>query len=366
MRTLFEGELDVSYHQFFVDSRPRPGRGDTEGVDFGERPGLCDASLPGCLQLITGLRFGGVGLRVERHDEAPPYEDGWEDIVEVSFLPATDDVVLMELEGRRDLPPLALDEVSHRVRYCGTGMDAAHRLDMRLDGQPQTDRYLLQFWPAPPAPDRVVKQTSAAAAYWNGLTFKPRPVPERPWKEREAEWREAERRRLERENLLWRGLRPSERMRRLAGRVAPELSRLDRGLVEAIDAADAATHRALARWAARRAYTVAGLAEVDWVAPALAALDCGEPLPAPFYSRHRVWERVLDDERIPKTTAVAFDGRTREVVPQQAAIPALRDASEPDPLRAVVHTLFTAAAAYGADYPALFAEARRAFPALGG
>ena len=71
--------------------------------------------------------------------------------------------------------PLDLTETSYRVRYCATGMDEGRELDTRvIDDEDQEDedraydRYVLQFWPAPPAPDQVLRQTSETAAYWHG------------------------------------------------------------------------------------------------------------------------------------------------------------------------------------------------------
>jgi hypothetical protein len=49
-------------------------------------------------------------------------------------------------------------------------MDAAKELDTRAADEPQSDRYLLQFWPAPPEPARLLKQTSDIAAYWHAFT----------------------------------------------------------------------------------------------------------------------------------------------------------------------------------------------------
>ena len=54
-----------------------------------------------------------------------------------------------------------------RVRYSARGMDTANAVDTLLEDQAPVDTYLLQLWPAPPAPDRVLKQTSELAAYWH-------------------------------------------------------------------------------------------------------------------------------------------------------------------------------------------------------
>jgi hypothetical protein len=40
--------------------------------------------------------------------------------------------------------------------------------DTVLEDDEILDRYLLQFWPADPAPDAVVRQSSDIAAYWHG------------------------------------------------------------------------------------------------------------------------------------------------------------------------------------------------------
>ena len=42
-------------------------------------------------------------------------------------------------------------------------------VDAVMDDEEVVDSYLLSFWPAPPMSDRIVKQTSDAAAYWHGL-----------------------------------------------------------------------------------------------------------------------------------------------------------------------------------------------------
>ena len=46
-------------------------------------------------------------------------------------------------------------------------MDAGKDLDTPDEGELAPDRYLLQLWPAPAAPDEVVKESSAIAGYWH-------------------------------------------------------------------------------------------------------------------------------------------------------------------------------------------------------
>jgi hypothetical protein len=51
-------------------------------------------------------------------------------------------------------------------------MDAANEADVRMDGEPALDRYILQLWPAPPAPDAVLQRGSEQAEYWHSVTTK--------------------------------------------------------------------------------------------------------------------------------------------------------------------------------------------------
>ncbi|WP_405432163.1 hypothetical protein [Micromonospora sp. NBC_00617] len=155
-----------------------------------------------------------------------------------------------------------------------------------MDRRP--DRYLLCFWPegstgddpsdAVARADAILRQTSQAAAYWHGWAAGLPPAPSL-WEQVEAE----QLRRLERERRdeeyrrrdelrRWGGRLPSERLRQVRGNIQG-LVLLDRDLVDGVAAADAATQRQIAIWAARRAFTVAGLADLDWMAPAWAALD---------------------------------------------------------------------------------------------
>ncbi|GAB3156758.1 hypothetical protein GCM10027290_55270 [Micromonospora sonneratiae] len=366
MRTLFSGERHVHYSQIYVKSGATPGEGGLRAAFAGQTNGICGAAVPGSLFLITGLHTGRVGFTIELHDETPPLDDAWEEIVEVSFMPETSEVILIEWGGAA-YELLALEQVEYRVRYCGTGRDEARKRDTRIDGEPQLDRYLLQFWPSPARPDQVVRQTSANAAYWHrharGL-----PPPPSPEEKAEAERRaqaEAQRVRQERqrhdEARRWGGRLPTERLRNVRGNVFGMVS-LDPDLVHAIGDAPAQTQRKIARWAAWRAYQRAGLAELDWTAPALAALDRGEPLPPPFTDDTEVWQRFHADEQMPRTLVTSLDGRHHDMLQQGMAVPALFGAAEADPLQAALDALFAAAVTFGRDhYRELLDEVRRTF-----
>jgi hypothetical protein len=167
MRTVYSGELDVHYGQFSVESSP-DGMGEG-GVHpcAGQRNGLCGAAVPGYLFLTTGLHTGRVHLTVELHEGEPALDDEWEEAVEVSFRPASPTVVVRPWADA-PLCECELPEADYRVRYCGRDLDRAKEEELSvLEGGEPIDHYLLQFWPAPPDADRVIRQTSGSAEYWH-------------------------------------------------------------------------------------------------------------------------------------------------------------------------------------------------------
>lgn len=315
MRRPVTGEVHVHYGQIYVESAPDHAVPDLSEASAGQSGGLCGAAVPGALHLITGLHTGDVGFTVEVHDEEPPLDPVWEDVVEVSFHPVSERTSLVQWAGEATWD-LNLARTDYRVRYCAQGMDEGRKLDTRVSGEPQADRYLLQFWPAPPRADRVVRTTSRNAAYWHRYARGLPPPPAREQRAeterlaRQAEERAAEERRLHHERWEWGGRLPSEGLRGVGGNVRG-LLRFDSDLVHALDAAGSEIQRAVASLAARRACEAAGLIGVSWVAQALTALTERRPLPPPFDDTARMWETLRSDPQVPRRSAL------RAVPPEQ-------------------------------------------------
>jgi hypothetical protein len=254
-----------------------------------------------------------------------------------------------------------------------------------MDKRP--DRYLLCLWPDGPGggpaegalpADTIVRQTSGAAAYWHGWAAG-LPAPPTLWEQVEAE--EVKRREQERRNeeyrrrdeaRRWGGRAPSERLRRVRGNVFG-IAELDRDLVDGIAAADDATQRRIAVWTARRAFGFAGIADLDWLAPAWAALDRGEPLPAEFTDMTEMMTRILGRRPVYYST-VSLQPLNRgpalgsmldgPVDPVAMALPALGAAAEPDPLQAALEAVWAAVTAYAARRANFLVEVRQAFPII--
>ncbi|MFF7604410.1 hypothetical protein [Streptomyces parvulus] len=306
MRRPVQGEVPVSYGQIYVESDPDGGGPDLSEAFGGQGSGLCGAAVPGALWLTTGLHTGSVGFTVEVHDQVPTLDPEWEEVVEVSFRPLSADASLVAWGGDGTWA-LGLRETDYRVRYCARGMDEARRRDTRSAGEPEADRYLLQFWPAEPAPDRILRQTAEIAAYWHGYA-REQPPPPTPAERAEAERRArlereqaAEEYRLAHERWEWGGRLPSRALSGAGGN-ARALVRFDAALVHAIDAAGERAQRAIALLAARRACEAAGLDRLDWVAAGLTALAEGRPLPPPLDDPDRAWRALSADPRTPSGT----------------------------------------------------------------
>jgi hypothetical protein len=158
---------------------------------------------------------------------------------------------------------------------------------------------------------------------------------------------------------LWGGPLPDERVR--GERVARRLAKLDRKLLDGIAALDPATQRAVAIWAARRACAVAGLTDLDWVKPALAAFEGGESLPFDLDAASGL---LRADPHVRLTNVTSHDGGSQNVPQQDMALNTLRSAAAEDALSAALESLWYAIVTFGLDYRRLLSEVREVFPEL--
>jgi hypothetical protein len=200
----------------------------------------------------------------------------------------------------------------------------------------------------PPTPEQTAeaeRQAQLAEQRWQKL--------------QREEQRRQEQDRLAAELTYWDGELPSAQVRAVAGN-ARAMARLDIGLAEAIAAASPDTQRSIARWAARRAYETAGIAELDWVAPALRALDQGQRLQLPFNN----WEllrQLLD--RVQQALNSNPSGTHMAIALQtDMNVRAVFDPAGPDPLDAALQALYAAAVTFSRnDYHALLDDVRRVY-----
>ncbi|MEV4481515.1 hypothetical protein [Micromonospora coxensis] len=183
-----------------------------------------------------------------------------------------------------------------------------------------------------------------------------------------AQAEKARRLRAARDAEQWGGPPPSDRLRRLPSQ-ARSLARMDRPLLDHIDALSATRQREAACWAARRAMRVAGLEQIGWIAEALAAAEAARPLPRSFTEQGGgdAFRRLLSDPEVPHTTvtlrweATAFrTPRVTEMLQQAAAFPALLALANDDPLVAAIDAIYNAALAHGDDRDRFLTDAHAA------
>ncbi len=164
MTELFAGNVEVQYGQAYIELDGK-FNGFMDDCFLGQKNGLCGAQMPAILFLMTGLHTGVVGITITLFDADPGFEKSWEEIVEVSFQAPRGEITLMEWAADRGVG-MAVPVGFYRARYQGRAMQAANELDTNINDTP-VDSYRLDLWPAPPAPDRIIKQTSTIAAYWH-------------------------------------------------------------------------------------------------------------------------------------------------------------------------------------------------------
>jgi hypothetical protein len=156
---VFDGVLDILDGQLWVASENDEIGPDLWASFLGQQNGLLGAAEQGTLRLIFGKADGDVGLSVYVEEREPELDPSWEECVEVSFSPVKPVVALFDWDGQPEFE-IPLGDGTYRVRYTARDMDAGHSYT-------KMDVYALWFWPAPPAPDAIVKQSSESAAYWH-------------------------------------------------------------------------------------------------------------------------------------------------------------------------------------------------------
>ena len=165
-RVLLDQVIDTDYGQLdLVWDQDGGFDGDWERFFAGQLNGLVGAADPTGVYLNLARRSGGSPVRIVLTDAEPTADDTWEDVIEVSTtVPAGASPQWMSWAGEDggdlvDLPPGA-----YRVRVSARGRDAGHADEF---AEQAVDFYLVQLWPAPSAPDAIVKVGSDNAVYWH-------------------------------------------------------------------------------------------------------------------------------------------------------------------------------------------------------
>jgi hypothetical protein len=153
------GQVDLIWHE--------DGGFDGEFERFfaGQTNGLVGAADLSGVYLNLARRSGGSPVRIVLTDGPPDADDSWEDVVEVSTtVPLGAVPQWMSWAGEDGGPLDGLLPGNYRLRVSARGRDAGRDGEFADEA---VDFYLVELWPAPSAPDAILKVSSEDARYWH-------------------------------------------------------------------------------------------------------------------------------------------------------------------------------------------------------
>lgn len=163
--TLVETVASTSYGQMELRWSPDGClMDDLESLFAGQANGLVGAAHPGGVYFHLARYGCGSLLRMEHHASAPLLEAAAQDVVEVSTTLPDHGEPRWEAWGGMGYGELALAPGSYRLRVSAQGRDEGEQGE--FTGY-LVDSYLLQFWPAEPQPDAILRTTSDNARRWH-------------------------------------------------------------------------------------------------------------------------------------------------------------------------------------------------------
>ncbi|MCA1005058.1 transposase [Rhodococcus hoagii] len=323
---------------------------------------------PNFATVMTGIAYGPVMLTVDVLDDEPATVDdtGAWGVIEEATVNLTKPAYVLTLDGEKvpDFQKLPIKRGLHRFRVFGRGRDT-HAGQTVTE---PTEQYVVQIWKTT-RPQEMLRLIKTDAAWDQSIVTHPK----RNWWDPDpagdatlylkygydqmAQWAKDE-------AIRWGGRPPSEKLR--SNFHAMGIAGLDRPLADAITRARPPKLRRIAAWAARRAYTTAGLAEIEWIRPALTALDRGEPLPRPFGEHQSLaLYKAFEDDPAIDVTVTGGDVRNANVPAALLAMYAISTAVKQDSMNAAFECLDIAAKTDDSDYASLIRDLRRElFPRL--
>jgi hypothetical protein len=138
--------------------------GDADRFFKDQQNGLVGAAVPDSVVIVLARRSGGSAVRIVLEASEPSASADWEDVVEVSFdLPPGRAMRWSSWAGESG-GSLAVPAGQYRLRVSAAGRDAGAWGE---SADKVVDRYLIELWPAPAAPDAVLRVGSNDAGYWH-------------------------------------------------------------------------------------------------------------------------------------------------------------------------------------------------------
>lgn len=149
---------DYSQVELHVDA---PG-----GFPAGPGTGLTMDPDDTCTPLTVARHDGHVPVRLEVHDQEPALDPAWDAVAEMP-LRGGGQVRVTGWAGTGTVEGPVLPAVDLRARYAvRDGQQGSEQFRRPPWDAAPVERYVVQLWPAPPAPARVVAASTPWSQYW--------------------------------------------------------------------------------------------------------------------------------------------------------------------------------------------------------
>ena len=332
----YSGTVDVDHHQFVVGS---PSAETYEPAATGS---VIEVGK-NFVTVMTGVAYGPVSVTVEvlTTDPGDPGTCTEWEIIEEATIKVSKPFRVLTLEGEvaKDFPALSIAKGLNTFRVSARGRDV--KPDQTVTAS--TESYLVQVWKVTqPAALRRLHKTDVV---WNDdITvhkvrswWDPDPAADATLYIKYGY--EYMTNQVKQDAINWGGRPPTDKLYRAHS--SKQFAFHDRMLVDALARARAPKLRKIAAWAVRRSYTLAGIADIDWIKAGLEAFENDTALPAPFDDRHstKVWDAANADTRIQMW--VTSDSGEQVPTAASAAVSALTKASGVEPFAALFDALQT-------------------------
>ncbi|RZU72175.1 hypothetical protein EV384_0519 [Micromonospora kangleipakensis] len=138
--------------------------GDADRFFKDQQNGLVGAAVSGNVVILLARRSGGSAVRIVLKASEPRANADWEDVLEASFDLPPGRVMRWSTWAGESGGSLAVPPGQYRLRASAVGRDAGVQNEFADE---VADRYLLELWPAPAAPDAVLRVGSDDARRWH-------------------------------------------------------------------------------------------------------------------------------------------------------------------------------------------------------
>jgi hypothetical protein len=156
--------VDTDYGQLTLDWGEDLWDGDADRFFKDQHNGLVGAAVSGTVVIMLARWSSGSAVRIVLEASEPRTNADWEDVVETSFDLPPGRLMRWSTWGGGSGGPLSVPPGQYRLRVSAVGRDAGVQNEFADE---VVDRYLLELWPAPAAPDAVLRVGSDDARRWH-------------------------------------------------------------------------------------------------------------------------------------------------------------------------------------------------------